>query len=161
MWEGELRLPLVLLVGILSAVAGDNLGYWIGRRYGQEAIQRYGQRVLLTPARIEATRRFVTRYGGLGVFAARFIGGLCFAAGPLAGSTGLPPLKFVTANVLGAVIYVPAMIAGGYAVGYRLGDYLKQFERVAGRVEHIILAAAVLVTAGLLGCRMLRARGAA
>jgi len=34
-WQGELRLPLVLLVGIFSAISGDNLGYWIGRRYGQ------------------------------------------------------------------------------------------------------------------------------
>ena len=31
-WQGKLRLPLVLAVGILSAIAGDNLGYWIGRR---------------------------------------------------------------------------------------------------------------------------------
>jgi len=89
-WQGDLRLPLVLLVGILSAVAGDNLGYWIGRRYGQAAITRYGRWVLLTPARLDATRRFVTRYGAVGVFAARFIAGLRFLAGPVAGSTGLP-----------------------------------------------------------------------
>ena len=42
-WQGDLRLPLVLLVGMLSAIAGDNLGYWLGRRYGQAAIARYGR----------------------------------------------------------------------------------------------------------------------
>lgn len=156
-WQGQLRLPLVLVVGILSAVAGDNLGYWIGRRYGQETIERYGQRVLLTPARIEATRRFVTRYGAFGVFAARFIAGLRFMAGPLAGSTGLPPLAFVTANALGAMVYVPAMIAAGYAVGYGLGDYVKRFERVAGRVEHIVLIAATIGAIAFLGRRAFRA----
>jgi membrane-associated protein len=31
-WKGRLYLPLVPLVGIVGAVAGDNLGYWIGRR---------------------------------------------------------------------------------------------------------------------------------
>ena len=156
-WQGQLRLALVLLVGILSAIAGDNLGYWIGRRYGQEAIERYGRRVLLTPARIEATRRFVTRYGAFGVFAARFIAGLRFMAGPLAGSTGLRPLRFVTANALGAMFYVPTMGAAGYAVGYGLGEYVKQFERIVGRVELVVLIAAILLTAGLLGWRMLRA----
>lgn len=156
-WQGDLRLPLVLAVGILSAVAGDNLGYWIGRRYGQEAIERFGRRVMLTPARIEATRRFVTRYGAFGVFAARFIAGLRFMAGPLAGSTGLRPLAFVTANALGAMLYVPTMVGAGYAVAYGLGDHVKRFERVAGRVEHIVLIAAVIATIAFLGWRALRA----
>lgn len=82
-WQGGLRLPLVLLVGILSAIAGDNLGYWIGRRYGQAAVVRYGRWVRLTPARLDATRRVVARYGAVAVFAARFIAGLRFLVGPL------------------------------------------------------------------------------
>jgi len=157
-WQGKLRLPLVLGVGILSAIAGDNLGYWVGRRYGQEAIERYGQRVLLTHTRIEATRGFVTRYGAYGVFAARFIAGLRFLAGPLAGCTGLRPLRFVIANALGATLYVPAMVAAGYAVGYGLEEYVGKLERVVGRIEHVVLIAAILLTAGLLGWRLLRIR---
>lgn len=47
-WRGELRLPIVLAAGIGSAVAGDNFGYWLGRRYGQEALARYGHWVRLT-----------------------------------------------------------------------------------------------------------------
>jgi membrane protein DedA with SNARE-associated domain len=156
-WQGDLRLPLVLLVGILSAIAGDNLGYWIGRRYGQEAIARYGRWVLLTPARLAAPRRFVTRYGAFGVFAARFIAGLRLMAGPVAGSTGLPPLAFVAANALGAVVYVPTMVAAAYGVAYGLGDYLKGFERVVGRVEHLVLFGAIIGAIALLGWRALRA----
>lgn len=122
-WKGELQLPLVLAVGTVSAIAGDNLGYWIGRRYGQEAIGRYGQWVRLTSTRIEATRRFVARYGAFAVFAARFIAGLRVLAGPLAGCSGLRPLVFVTANALGAMAYVPTMVALGFSIGYGLGDY--------------------------------------
>ena len=44
--------------------------------------ERYGQWVRLTPARIEATRRFVDRYGAFAIFAARFLPGLRFLAGP-------------------------------------------------------------------------------
>ncbi len=156
-WQGDLRLPLVLLVGTLSAIAGDNLGYWLGRRYGQAAVAHYGRWVLLTPARIDATRRFVTRYGAVGVFAARFIAGLRFMAGPLAGSTGLRPLAFVIANTLGALLYVPTVVAAGYGVGYGLGEYLKQYERVVGKVEHVVLLAAIIGTVGFLGWRALRA----
>jgi membrane protein DedA with SNARE-associated domain len=32
--RGELRLPVVIVVGFLSAVFGDNLGYWVGAGTG-------------------------------------------------------------------------------------------------------------------------------
>ena len=156
-WQGELRLPLVLLVGILSAIAGDNLGYWLGRRYGQAAIARYGRWAGLTPARLDATRRVVTRYGAVGVVAARFLPGLRFLAGPVAGSTGLPPLTFVAANTLGALLYVPTMVAAGYGVAYGLGEYLNRVERVVGRIEHVVLVGAILGALAVLGWRALRA----
>src|SRR5207237_1515692 len=60
--EGKMRLSLTLAVGILSAVVGDNVGYWIGRRLGRPALERYGTRVGVTRERMEAIARFVERY---------------------------------------------------------------------------------------------------
>jgi len=88
-WRGTLRLAAVLAVGIVSAATGDNLGYWMGRRYGRAALERYGHWVAITPARLEAVWGFVLRHGPLGVFAARFIPGLRVMAGPIAGASGL------------------------------------------------------------------------
>ncbi len=150
-WQGQSPLPLVLGVGIVSAIAGDNLGYWIGRKYGPEAIERYGHWVLMTPKRLEATRRFVTRHGAVGVFAARFLTGLRFLAGPLAGATGLQPPRFFVANLLGAVVYVPLAVGAGYAVGYGLGDSVERVQRAVGEVGHIVLVATILGSIALLG----------
>lgn len=158
-WRGELRLPLVLLVGILSAAAGDNLGYWIGREYGQDAVERYGRRVLVTPERLASVWRFVTRYGAFGVFAARFIPGLRFLAGPLAGAAGIRPFSFLVANLLGAAAYVPYAVGIGYAVGYGLGEHVERVRRVLGEIEHIVLIAAAIFTLALLGWRAARAAG--
>ncbi len=155
-WRGQLRLPLVLAVGIFSAAAGDNLGYWVGRRYGAEAVERYGRRIWLTEERLRSVRRFVTRHGALGVFAARFIPGLRFAAGPLAGATGLPAVPFVVANVLGAGCYVPLAVGAGYAVGYGLGDYVERVRRLLGEIEHAVLIAVVVGTLGILAWRAAR-----
>ena len=155
-WRQELRLPIVLGVGVLSAMAGDNLGYWLGRRYGQQAIEQYGRRILVTSGRFEAARRFVTRHGAFGVFAARFIAGLRFLAGPLAGAAGLPPTVFVLANSFGALIYVPTMVGAGYSVGDGLGEYVQRLQRVVGRIEHIVLGVAILTTLILLGWRVLQ-----
>ena len=144
-WKGRLSLPLVLLVGIGAAVAGDNLGYWIGRRYGQPAVERHGRRPYLTPARLASMRHFVHRYGPGGVFIARFVIGLRFMAGPLAGSMGLAPLAFLFANVLGALVYVPVTVGEGYAVGYGYRRYIRRFMLGADTLETVLLAGAVLL----------------
>lgn len=155
-WRGTLRLPIVLAVGILSATAGDNLGYWLGRRYGSGAIERYGRWLWLTEDRLKAVRDFVSRYGAFGVFAARFIPGLRFAAGPLAGAIGLRVSPFVLANALGAACYVPLAVGAGYALGYGFGEYVEQLRRVLGEVEHAVLIGVGVATLGVLGWRMVR-----
>ena len=54
-WRGDFELWLVLVVGIMSASAGDAVGYWLGRRFGGQALRRYGRRVWLTPEKLDAT----------------------------------------------------------------------------------------------------------
>jgi len=140
-WQGQLRFPAVVTVSIVSAVTGDNLAYWLGRRYGQRLLARV---TAATPARIERMQRLVRRYGALAVFMARFVAGLRFMAGPLAGSAGLGPMRFFVANLLGAIVYVPTMVGMGYAIGYGLGDRIDQLRRAAGRAEGIVLLALAL-----------------
>jgi membrane protein DedA with SNARE-associated domain len=152
--RGDLRLPMVLVVGFVSAVLGDNLGYWLGRRYGRGAIERYGHLAFVTPARLAKMSGLVKRYGGWAVFAARFVAGLRFLAGPLAGATGLAPRTFITANILGALVYIPFAVGVGYAVGYGFGD---DIERLIGRAERIVLVTVLAVTVGVLAIRIIQA----
>ncbi len=157
-WQGGFRLPLVLLVGIMSAVAGDSLGYWVGRRYGQPVVARYGLWARLTPPRLETMRRFVQRFGPVAVFLARFVIGLRFLAGPLAGSLGLPWRSFLTANVLGALVYVPIMVGMGYAVGVGLGGHVESIWHAAVKAQESLLLGAVLLGLLYLGYRALQRR---
>jgi membrane protein DedA with SNARE-associated domain len=152
-WDGQLRLLPALCVGILSAVAGDNLGYWAARAYGRRAVTRYGHWILRTPERLDRVVRLVARYGAPAVFAARFVPGLRFLAGPVAGAIGLPPLPFVAANVAGAVLYVPLILGTGYALGYGVAGPLAPLGRAAGSAEHLVLALAALGALALLGRR--------
>jgi membrane protein DedA with SNARE-associated domain len=84
----------------------------------------------------------------LAVFVARFVAGLRFMAGPLAGSTGLTPMRFFVANLLGAAVYVPVAVGAGYAVGYGLGDQIDRLRRALGEAEHLLVIA-LLLAAGL------------
>jgi membrane protein DedA with SNARE-associated domain len=160
-WQETLRLPWVLLVGVVSAVAGDNLGYWIGRRYGRRPLERYGPWVSVTPERLETVWGFVRRHGGLGVFVARFVPGLRFLAGPIAGASRVGVLAFVVANFLGAVLYVPYAVGIGCALGYGLGAWVDRLRRAIGDVEKIAAVAALVVVAAILGWRVRRVRRSA
>jgi membrane-associated protein len=152
-WRGKLRLSAVLLVGIVSAVAGDNLGYWLGRRYGGTALTRYARWVLGSPARVTSMESFMARRGPFAVFVARFFPGIRFLAGPLAGGLGMGLAPFFAANVLGAVIYVPVVVGAGYLVGYGFGEYVERLRRVVGELERVVLALVVLGGLALTGWR--------
>ena len=62
-WRGTFRLPIALAVGILSAIVGDNLGYWIGREGGRPLLEQYGRSVFLSPRQLRRAEEFFARHG--------------------------------------------------------------------------------------------------
>src|SRR3989442_6593257 len=58
-WSGRLQLLPVLIVALVSAVAGDSFGYWLGSRDGRAAGARYSH-LPLTPARRVVAGSFVS-----------------------------------------------------------------------------------------------------
>jgi membrane protein DedA with SNARE-associated domain len=155
-WRGHLNLSVVLVVGLVSAVLGDNIGYWVGRRWGRERMTRYAHWALGHPERLDSMRAFVARRGPLAVFVARFIPGVRFMAGPLAGSLGLHFMPFFAANVLGAAIYVPVAVGLGYAVGYGFGEYVERLRRLVGDVERALLISVLVGALVVLAWRTVR-----
>jgi len=145
-WTGELSLTVVILVAVAGAIGGDNIGYRIGRRHGRALLHRRGWLVGATPARLAAMERFVARYGAAAVFVARFLPGLRFLAGPLAGVTNLPFPRFFAANALGVLVFVPIMVGLGYGVGHAAGAYVEQWRETARQVGLVALAGLLVVT---------------
>jgi membrane protein DedA with SNARE-associated domain len=155
--RGELHLPTVIAVGVLAAIVGDNIGYWLGRRYGRKALERYGRHIWIGPDRLEKVSALIARYGGFAVFAARFVVGARFLAGPVAGVMGMPPRTFIVANTLGALVYVPYAVGLGYAVSYGAGHII---ERFVGGAERVIVVAIALVALAFIVERLIRRRRA-
>ncbi|MGH7847060.1 MAG: DedA family protein [Candidatus Binatia bacterium] len=155
-WKGKLLFEVTAVVGVVSAVTGDNFGYWVGRHYGARALMRYGRWLFVTPERSYKMQRFVSRYGVAGIFVARFLPGFRFMAGPLAGTTSMPFRRFFLANLCGAVIYVPLMVTAGYGVGFGLAELLGEYERRFGGFDRIILLTIALSVWAILARRILR-----
>jgi hypothetical protein len=68
---GQLNIALVVLIGFLAAVAGDNVGFVIGHVGGRSLILHFGRYVLLTEDRLAKAEGFLTRHGGKVVTVAR------------------------------------------------------------------------------------------
>jgi membrane protein DedA with SNARE-associated domain len=160
-WVGRLWFPLVLVVGVLGALVADNLGYWFGHRYGQAAIKRYGHKFLITDARLHAAKKFVNRYSFVGVFFARFLPGLRFMSGPLAGSSGLPFTAFFFANLLGGLVYVPIAVSIGYLFGSNFGAVLNRVKLIEGRLEQVAIIFLTMCAVAIVIWRALSSRKAA
>ena len=54
--------------------ARDNIGYWLGSRFGREWLVRHGRRFGITDARVDRSEAFFARQGPKAVFVGRFVG---------------------------------------------------------------------------------------
>lgn len=144
-WRGTLSLPAVIIVGILSAIVGDNLGYWIGREGGRPLLLRYGRYCFVSRRQLRRAEQFFTRHGHWAVFFGRFVAGIRFLAGPLAGISRMRFGQFFAFNASGAVVYVSAVTLIGYGAGSRLHTVLADFKRA----EHFIVLGVVILLVGL------------
>jgi membrane protein DedA with SNARE-associated domain len=137
---GALNIWLVGLVAVIGAVVGDNVGFAIGHFGGRRLIDRFGKYVLLTPKRLDKVEDFFRRHGSWVVVVARFVEGLRQANGLIAGTVEMPWLKFLAANVLGAV----AWVAVWASLGYFAGDHVATISKYA---TYVAIGIAVLVIA--------------
>src|ERR1700757_5413160 len=83
--QGKLDIRLVLLIGISAAIIGDNLGYWLGRKFGRDALEAPGPFHRRRLALIAMGDHFFDRHGSKAVFFGRWIALIRFAAAWLAG----------------------------------------------------------------------------
>jgi len=141
---GYLWLPFVAAVAVLGAVAGDNVGYWIGRRYGRGFLERHGRKLFVTPERLEATERYYERHGGKTVFLGRFIPVVRSVGFMVAGISHMPWKRFFLYDLLGATIWG----IGHTLIGYGLGESYQRLEQYATPFGIGLLAILLLLVGG-------------
>jgi membrane protein DedA with SNARE-associated domain len=139
--QGHLQPWAVAAVAVAGAVIGDNIGYYIGRRWGHRLIRMRGLRRIYDPRRIAVAERFFAKHGWTAVFFGRFIAILRIFAGPLAGMHKMPWTHFVIANLSGAVVWVAAVVTAGLLVGGNLDRIIQ----LVSRAGYIGLGLAVVL----------------
>ena len=123
-----LHLVWIIVLGTAAAVVGDNLGFYLGYKFGKTFIRWMKKLFHMDDTDIKAAKDLIKRHGGITVFFARFIFGLRTIAGPLAGTLGMEWKRFLLFNVAGAAVWVTAMACTGFA-------FASQFETLLGYFE--------------------------
>jgi membrane protein DedA with SNARE-associated domain len=146
--QGHLEAWGVGLAAWAGAVIGDNIGYWIGRRYGRRLSGAPVLRHIYTERRIRAADRFFERWGWLAVFFGRFVALLRIFAGPLAGMHGTPWRAFLAANAAGGLVWVAVMTTIGVLLGANLDHAVHLVEQLGS--GGLAVAGALVVLAVIL-----------
>ncbi|MDN6843784.1 MAG: DedA family protein [Corynebacterium variabile] len=100
----------------MAAVIGDQVGYTLGRRYGQAAME---SRVLnwIGPDAVTKTEEFFSRYGPFTVLIARFIAVVRTLAPLVAGIAKMPRAAFTFWSVIGCFAWGAGITVLGFLLG--------------------------------------------
>lgn len=101
------------IAAVVVAVAGNQLGFFIGRRGGRALIDRLGGKVV-TIEHLERAKSFLDRHGWWSVVLARWIPWIRTLAPLIAGAAGMRNRLFLLATSVGAIAWVPALVLAGY-----------------------------------------------
>jgi membrane-associated protein len=140
---GHLSLPWLLVAASACAVAGDQVGYWIGRRAGQ-ALYRREDSFFFRKQHLQRAHDFYEKYGGKTIVLARFVPIVRTFAPAVAGAANMNYRRFVTFNVMGGILWVWSMLLTGYFLSSMIPNIDQHIELVIVIVVFLSLLPAVI-----------------
>jgi len=149
--EAGLSLSLLLFPVMLCAIAGDQIGYWIGRGAGASLYKRENS-FFFRKEHLQRAHEFYEKYGGRAVILARFAPIIRTFCPPVAGAAKMPYSRYLAYDICGAILWVTSMILGGYFLGRSVPNI--------GQKIHYVIAIVVLLSITPAIISILRARKA-
>jgi membrane-associated protein len=146
---GKLHIFELILLVSLCAIAGDQIGYWVGRTAGQ-ALYRREDSFVFRKRHLEQARLFYERNGGKTVILARFIPVVRTFCPPVTGAALMPYNRYLAFDIAGGFLWVGTMTFGGYFLGKMIPD-------ISAKIHYVIAVVIFLsILPGIIG--VVRAR---
>jgi membrane protein DedA with SNARE-associated domain len=125
--QGHYSLVAVIAVAAAAAIAGDNAGYWIGRKGGRALLRRLPVLGAYFERALPPSERFFRRHGAKTVFVGRFIAILRVTAAWLAGISRMPWWRFLLWNAAGGIVWAAAVAIVAYEFGHAAADAIGRY----------------------------------
>lgn len=114
-FDGGLNLWILLSSLIVAGILGDTVNYHIGYYFGPKAFDRHPK--LFKKEYLVQTQKFYERWGAFTIVAARFAPIVRTFAPFVAGIGSMQYRKFVSYNVIGAILWVGIFLLAGHFFG--------------------------------------------
>jgi len=142
--QGKLQIELVIAIAAASAIVGDNIGYWIGRKAGRGVLTAprgpFQRRRL---ALIAYGDRFFAKHGARAVFLGRWVALVRVTAAWMAGMNHMPFRTFFFWNALGGISWALGIGLVAYFAGNAAVHVIERVGVGAAIALGVLLVAAV------------------
>ncbi len=132
---------LVIGFAAFGAILGDNVAYFLGKKYGRSVLSRITH---LNEEKLAHSEAFFERHGAKTIFIARFIPIVRMVAAYLAGINRMKPSIFMSYNIAGGITWAVVMGSLGYFFGKNLHILEEWLRRIGGIVVAIFLLGLLL-----------------
>jgi membrane-associated protein len=133
---GLLHVWTLLPLAMLCAIAGDQVGYWIGRKAGQALYSRPDS-LIFKRSHLDRAHSFYQKYGGKTVILARYIPIVRTFCPPVAGAAQMTYITYLTYDIAGGALWTASMILGGFFLG-------KSIPNIGTHIHYVIAAVVFL-----------------
>jgi membrane-associated protein len=110
--HGNINIALLVAIIVLAAFFGDQIGFVIGRVIGRPYLDK--RESLRVRAMIVNAEKFYEKTGWWAVIAARFFPWIRTFVPPIAGISKMNYYKFLSANIIGAILWGAGITLAGY-----------------------------------------------
>jgi len=117
--QGKLSLGWLLAAVVIAAIAGDNVGYTLGKRMGKRLFTRKDG-ILFRHDYIMRAEKFYEEHGGKTIILARFVPVIRTFAPVVAGAAKMDRKKFFAYNVIGGLSWGIGVTMLGYWLGSKI-----------------------------------------
>jgi len=114
--QGMFNIYWLTLTVAFAAILGDNVGYWFGAKVGQKIFTKEDS-LFFNKKYLQKTEEYYKKYGPMTIVIGRFIPIVRTFAPILAGVGKMNYKKFLSFNVLGAMLWAVGMALLGFFLG--------------------------------------------
>lgn len=140
-YQGYFNFGAVLAVAIAGNILGDNVGYFIARRYGVAAFSAVGLGNMLRSQRYQSIERAMKKRPGLIIFLSRFEVFTNLAVNLIAGMTRVPYRKYLLYEAIGEICQVTLYST----IGYVFANSWQSVNSLVGKILFALLIVGVLI----------------
>ncbi len=140
-YQGYLALPGVILVAFMGGLCGDQLFFFLGRKYGGRILARFHS----WQSRIDKVHKLLERFQTWLILIYRFMYGFRMVAPFVMGTSSIAARRFILLDIVAALSWAALIGTGGYLFGSGLQVLMGDLKKHEIKILMVIAATGLCI----------------